>query len=102
MGFAARRRDQELLLQALRSIPVDLQIALELHYWEGMRGPELAAVLDIPEGTVRSRLRRGKQLLGEKMVEIGASEEQLETTMTNLDGWARALRDWLAAPDGGT
>lgn len=51
------------LLQALQSIPLDLQIAIELHYWEEQSGPELAEILQIPEGTVRSRLRRGLEAL---------------------------------------
>ena len=60
---AAQHEEQRLLLEALRRIPLDLQIAIELHYWEGMSGPDLAQVLDIPEGTVRSRLRRAREPL---------------------------------------
>ncbi|MCX4248106.1 RNA polymerase sigma factor [Paraliomyxa miuraensis] len=30
----ARRAEHRLLLEAMRRIPVDLQVALELHYWE--------------------------------------------------------------------
>jgi RNA polymerase sigma-70 factor (ECF subfamily) len=59
----AAHQDRQLLARALREIPLELQVALELHYWEDLSGPELAAILDIPEGTVRSRLRRGRELL---------------------------------------
>ena len=31
-----------------------------LHYWEGMTTAEIAAVLGVPEGTVKTRLRRGR------------------------------------------
>ncbi|MEQ9500829.1 MAG: RNA polymerase sigma factor [Deltaproteobacteria bacterium] len=51
------------LHQALASIPLDLQIVLELHYWEDQTGPQLAEILQVPEGTVRSRLRRGLEAL---------------------------------------
>jgi RNA polymerase sigma factor (sigma-70 family) len=51
---------RERLRAALRSLPVDLQVALELHYWEGLSGSELADALDIPLGTAKTRLRRAK------------------------------------------
>lgn len=85
----AKRRDQVLLLEALHHIPLDLQIAIELHYWEGMRGPELARVLEIPEGTVRSRVRRAKEALRAKMTELAGVEQQfsdddVESSMCSL------------------
>lgn len=58
-----RGRAQRVLLAAIRSLPLELQIVLELFYWEEIPSPELATILSIPEGTVRSRLRRAKELL---------------------------------------
>jgi len=92
-AIAAKHDEQRLILEALRRIPIDLQIALELHYWEGLTGPELARVLDIPEGTVRSRLRRGRQLFSDKMAELATSNEQLERTLSDLDNWASSVRN---------
>ncbi len=66
----ARHHEQRLLLQALRTLPLDLQIALELVYWEELSGPELAIALGIPEGTVRSRLRRGRELLARALEDL--------------------------------
>ena len=34
--IAVQRDEQKLLLKALRRIPVDFQLAVELYYWEGM------------------------------------------------------------------
>jgi RNA polymerase sigma-70 factor (ECF subfamily) len=85
--------EQRLLLEGLRRIPLDYQVALELYHWEGMTGPELAEALDIPEATVRSRLRRGVERLRERMQEIAESGEQLKSTLANLDNWAESLRD---------
>jgi RNA polymerase sigma-70 factor (ECF subfamily) len=59
-GVLARDQQQQHLLHALRRLPIELQLALELFYFERVRGPELAEVLGVPEGTVRSRLRRGR------------------------------------------
>jgi RNA polymerase sigma factor (sigma-70 family) len=89
----AARHEQRLLLEALRSIPLDLQIALELYYWEELDAPELAQVLEIPEGTVRSRLRRAREALERRLAQLEASPERLASTLANLDGWARRLRD---------
>jgi RNA polymerase sigma factor (sigma-70 family) len=94
----ARRREQKLLLAALRAIPLDLQIALELHYWEQMDGPELAAVLEIPEGTVRSRLRRGREALEAQMAALAGDPELLSASLADLDRWAESLR--LSVIDG--
>lgn len=62
-ALVGRAHEHARLLEALRRIPLDYQLALELFYWEGLGGDELAEVLDIPVGTVRSRLRLGKQML---------------------------------------
>lgn len=91
-GVVARHREQQLLLSALRAIPLELQVVLELHYWEELSGPELAEVLAIPEGTVRSRLRRGREALEEKMKSLGAEPSLLTSTLTDLDRWAASLR----------
>jgi RNA polymerase sigma factor (sigma-70 family) len=81
------------LLQALRMLPVDLQVALELFYFERVRGPELAAVIGVPEGTVRSRLRRGRELLRERLLELQRSPALVESTLTDLDQWAAQQRE---------
>ncbi|HET6585347.1 MAG TPA: sigma-70 family RNA polymerase sigma factor [Nannocystaceae bacterium] len=89
---AEQRREQRLVLAALQQIPLDLQIALELHYWEGLAGAEIARVLDIPEGTVRSRLRRAHALLRERLGELAQSREELERSMSELERWAESVR----------
>ncbi|HEY8377764.1 MAG TPA: sigma-70 family RNA polymerase sigma factor, partial [Nannocystis sp.] len=91
----ARHKEQKLLHEALRRLPVDLQIALELHYWENMSATEVATVLEIPSGTVKSRLRRAKEMLREIMESLTLSKTQIESTMGDLDGWARSLGETL-------
>lgn len=89
----ANREAEQLVMNALRHIPIDLQVALELYYFEGMRGPELARVLDIPEGTVRSRVRRGLELLRKRVDELARSPELRKDTVTTLATWAQRLED---------
>jgi len=89
----AAKEEEQLFLQALRRLPVDYQIAIELHNWEGMTGPEIAEVLAVPEGTVRSRLRRARIQLEELVRELSTSPQVLESTLTNLDDWAKKVRE---------
>jgi RNA polymerase sigma factor (sigma-70 family) len=92
-GVMAAREDERLLLQALRTLPVDLQVALELYYFERVRGRDLEIALDVPAGTVRSRLRRGLEQLRKRIEELAASPELRQETSTNLDRWAEELRE---------
>ena len=66
-GVMDREDRHRRLIAALHRLPLDLQIALELFYFDGLRGHELAEVLGIPHATVRSRLRRARELLAEAM-----------------------------------
>jgi RNA polymerase sigma-70 factor (ECF subfamily) len=70
---ASDERDQA-LLTALRRLPLDLQTALELHYWEELSTSELAEVLGIPQGTVKTRLFRAREQLRVTLKETGGSE----------------------------
>lgn len=88
----AARAEQRVLAAALRRLPLDDQVVLELYYWEDMEASELAEVLELPEGTVRSRIRRAKQLLEEQLRVVADSDALLKSTMSDLDGWARSLR----------
>jgi RNA polymerase sigma-70 factor (ECF subfamily) len=85
--------DERVLLQALRSLPVDLQVALELYYFERVRGRELEIALDLPGGTVRSRLRRGLELLRASVGELASSPEVLAKITTSLARWADDIGD---------
>ena len=89
LGF---REDHKLLVHALRRLPLELQVALELYYVQRMRAPALATVLGIPAGTVRSRIRRGIEQLRLGMSDLVASPQRIRTTLTDLNRWAAELR----------
>ncbi|MCR9160142.1 MAG: RNA polymerase sigma factor [Nannocystaceae bacterium] len=91
--LVAARAEQRLLLEALRRIPVDFQIAIELYYWEGLPTAEVATVLEIPEGTVRSRLTRAREHLAKQMRAIAESPKLAESTVADFERWAQSLRD---------
>lgn len=67
---------QRRLHDALTRLPLELQILVELRFDEGLSGPELAAALGVPEGTVRSRLRRAIERLREAMNDASAAERE--------------------------
>lgn len=80
------------IMAALQQIPVELQIALELHYWEDLSTAELGDALGIPQGTVKSRLRRAKELLRARM-DASATPNRGESgdAERELDAWAAAV-----------
>lgn len=90
-GVLAQAEHERLLVAGLRRIPLEAQILLQLHYWESLPGPALARVLEIPEGTVRSRLRRARELLVAAIEDLRPEEALLRSTVDDLEGWARAM-----------
>jgi RNA polymerase sigma factor (sigma-70 family) len=90
--IVADKVEQRQLLEGLRRIPLDYQITLELHLWEGLTGPEMAEVLGIAEPGVRSRLRRAKQALGKQLELLRGSAAPLDSTSGDLERWAASLR----------
>ncbi len=86
------REDHKLLVHALRRLPLALQVTLELRFVQRLRGEELAEVLGIPLGTVRSRIRRGVEQLRTNIAELSSSSAPVRTTLTDLQRWAEDLR----------
>jgi RNA polymerase sigma-70 factor (ECF subfamily) len=52
---------------ALAAVPADFRSAVVLSDIEGMSLPEIAEILDIPVGTVKSRVFRGRRLLAQEL-----------------------------------
>lgn len=96
-GPLGRREETSALLRALRAIPLEQQIVLELTYWEGMKAPEIAEILDVPANTVRGRLSRARAALRQALADSGPSPEVLRSTLEDLDGWAERVRADLDA-----
>jgi len=92
-GVVARRKEQAILLQALQRIPIDLQLALELYYWEELTTAELAATFEIPHGTAKSTLRRAREQLRRALAKDVRASPELARSLEDLDAWARSLRN---------
>jgi RNA polymerase sigma-70 factor (ECF subfamily) len=65
--------DEE-LLRALEVLPVDYQIVLLMWAVDDLTYKQIAHTLDIPIGTVMSRLHRARQKLGEQLRDYAVSE----------------------------
>jgi RNA polymerase sigma-70 factor (ECF subfamily) len=87
------RHEHQLLATGLRSIPLESQLALELFYWEKLTAKQIGEVLEMPEGTVRGRLRKARSELEAALARLARSPEELESSVVNLDAWAEGLRD---------
>jgi RNA polymerase sigma-70 factor (ECF subfamily) len=88
-----RSEEVRLLLAALRTLPLDLQVVVELRYWEQMNSTEISQVLGIPAATVRTRLRSGRTSLHEALRTLTSSPDLLQSTTSDIDGWARKVRE---------
>ena len=60
--------DEE-VTRAIDDLPEEYRTAVVLSDLHGLRYAEVAAVLDIPEGTVKSRLFRGRRILQKKLLD---------------------------------
>ena len=49
------------------ALPEDLRLPLVLSAFDELNSREIASILSIPEGTVRTRLQRARQLLRQKL-----------------------------------
>jgi RNA polymerase sigma-70 factor (ECF subfamily) len=85
-------REQRLLLAALRRLPLEHQVGLELFYWEDMDAGEIAQIMGISHSAMRSRLVKARALLREAMERLAESPEQLASTVDDLARWASQIR----------
>ncbi|MEM9490636.1 MAG: sigma-70 family RNA polymerase sigma factor, partial [Myxococcota bacterium] len=95
----ARRREERLLLDGLRNIPIADQVLLELHYWDEMTTADMAAVIGRPQGTIKRHLQQARARLERAMAELAGSPELLRSTLSDLASWAAACRAAMAAAD---
>lgn len=88
----SKSREQRLLLEALRRLPIQHQVVLELFYWEDLTAPEIGEALELPEGTVRTRLRRARELLEDMLGRVAEDPGVAEATLGDLEGWAASVK----------
>ncbi len=65
--------EAQMLAEALAELPVKYRTVLHLYYYEGLTAEEISRIQQIPAGTIRMQLTRGRALLKEKL-EGGAED----------------------------
>jgi RNA polymerase sigma-70 factor (ECF subfamily) len=63
-----QKENKQMIRAAVEELPVDLREVIVLRELEGLSYKEIAAVADIPMGTVMSRLARGRERLQNLLV----------------------------------
>ncbi len=63
------------LYEAMKQLPAKCRIVIYLFYYEGYSSKEIAEIIHIKEATVRTRLVRGRKLLGTLLKEAWNNEE---------------------------
>ena len=65
-----QKSQAELLREMIRQLPQRYRLPLQLHYSAGLPVKEIAKLMKLPESTVKTRLRRAKEQLRQKLEEM--------------------------------
>ncbi len=60
---SAQREDEEAMMTAIHELPGAFREVIMLHYYQGYGISEIAEMTGLPEGTISSRLSRGRKKL---------------------------------------
>jgi RNA polymerase sigma-70 factor (ECF subfamily) len=64
------RLEAEQVAAAIDALPEEFRVAAVLYFLQDLSYQEIASILDVPIGTVRSRLHRGRALLQRRLWEL--------------------------------
>ena len=64
---------QSVVHAMIDALPEELRVPLALSAFDELRSPEIGTILGIPEGTVRTRLQRARQILRQKLASLQVS-----------------------------
>jgi RNA polymerase sigma-70 factor (ECF subfamily) len=78
--------DRRFVLDAVRELPVEQRQVLVLAYFGGMSQSEIAAHLDLPLGTVKTRIRLGLQKLRASLEAVPAVENTKRPAASRYTG----------------
>jgi RNA polymerase sigma-70 factor (ECF subfamily) len=81
---AGERMDAAVALQALKQVPEVYRAPLTLFYLQEHSYLEIAAILDVPPGTVMSRISRGRALLRQLLEDKPRNVVPLESLKTSV------------------
>lgn len=88
----ARNQEHKMMCAALRTLPLEQQTLLELHYWEDVEIAALAEIFETEPATMRMRLHRARAALREAMLANKSAPPHVLASLETLDSYARAAR----------
>lgn len=74
-GAALDREARDEVQRLLRDLPEKYRAVLVLRYWQDLSCAEIADVLKLPEGTVKTQLHRARKALGQLLTKQEQREE---------------------------
>jgi len=77
-SILSRGDDMRMLDRALEELPVEFREALVLRELEDLSYKEIAATMEVPIGTVMSRIARGRRLLLESFKRLSGGNDELQ------------------------
>jgi RNA polymerase sigma-70 factor (ECF subfamily) len=72
-GEATWTESQLRVRQAVDVLPEKFEAVVSLHYFAGLSVEEISRAIDVPEGTVKSRLARGREMVREGLENSGGA-----------------------------
>lgn len=87
--LVASKEELRILAAALNATSPPFRQVLKMFYWDDLSVDEIARTLDVPTGTVKSRLGRGRSMIKAWIVEAAGRSTPL----------ARKLLDWMPPVD---
>lgn len=80
--FEENRYDH--LYMAIMELPEKLRILITLYYMEGFSLKEISEILNIPEGTIKSRLSKARELLKEQLFDEADRKPAVTTSICDV------------------
>lgn len=90
-GVFARSQEQHFVLRSLVTLPPDLQLTVQLYYWEGLPVAEIAEATEVAPSTVTTRLSRARDRMREAVESMRLPRGVEHRVLDNLEGWTRSL-----------
>jgi RNA polymerase sigma-70 factor (ECF subfamily) len=90
-GATIGRMAQEDVVAALESLPEEFRVVCTLYFMDDLAYQEIADILGLPVGTVRSRLHRGRKMLQKRLWKVAEDQgivrthPALQTTSAGTD-----------------
>jgi RNA polymerase sigma factor (sigma-70 family) len=91
-SILVKKEQEKRLVHALRQISINDQMIIEMYRWEQMSANEIGEVMEMPEGTIRSRLGRIMKALAHILRGPELSDEELASSVEDIEGWLRSVR----------